>query len=92
MKVWAADENDSGYSTPLLEDVFGKASCDIKKEFHQFIDEIEKEEDYVDAYRISVLDKESLELYKTFNTCCGSTDIVKEVKGIKYMFGCNYGH
>jgi|GEM_PF-6203046 len=22
MKVWAADENDSGYSTPLLKDVF----------------------------------------------------------------------
>jgi len=51
-----------------------------------------KEEDYVDAYRISELNEKSLKLYHIFNTCCGSTDIIKEVKGVKYMFGCNYGH
>lgn len=76
-----------------IEEVFPQDSDDIKKAFDAFIDEVKETEDCVDAYRIGLaLSKKSMEAYDKFVSCCGSTDIGKEVNGVLYMFGCNYGH
>jgi len=76
-----------------LQEVFPQDARDIKIAFDKFIDEISLTEDCVDAYRIGLaLSQESMKEYDTYVSCCGSTDIGKEVNGVLYMFGCNYGH
>ena len=94
MKVWAAEKNKEGYQTPSLEEVFGDNSNDIREAYDVFLESlVERGEQCIDANRIAVaLDKESMELYDTFITCCGSEDIGKEVNGVLYMFGANFGH
>lgn len=94
MKVWAAEQNKEGYQTPSLEEVFGNDANDIREAFEEFIESlVERGECCIDSKRIAVaLDKESMELYDTFITCCGSEDIGKEVNGVLYMFGANFGH
>jgi len=85
--AWGAE------SRIALEEVFPQDFTAIRAEFDLFIKEINETEDCVDAYRIGLAhSKESMEAYDKFVSCCGSTDIGKEVNGVLYMFGCNYGH
>ena len=88
MKVWGTEtEEFNDFS------VFGEDAEDIKKEFDIFIENIEEIEDCVDAYRIAeAMDPEAMIAYDKLISCCGSTDIGKEINGTLYMFGANYGH
>lgn len=47
----------------------------------------------MDSYRIGVVDdKQSILEFKNLRTCCGSEEKVCEIEGVKFMFGCNFGH
>jgi len=94
LPVWADLANDDGYKTPELGEVFGSRAENVKKEFAAFVQDLRDQGKHnIDSFRIAEgLNKEAMELYDTYVTCCGHTDIGRSIDGVLYMFGANYGH
>ena len=89
LKVWGSESKE--YNDLL---VFGRDASIIKAEFDMFIESlVEEGETCIDSFRIAeALDPEAMKIYAKLHSCCGSKDIAKEVNGILYMFGANFGH
>lgn len=84
-----------GDSTKLeIFDVFRVPNVNTLMEaFEQFVDTMKSTEDYCDSWRIGLYDNEdSMVQYNKYITCCGSLDIIETIDGVRYSFGCNFGH
>jgi hypothetical protein len=79
-----------GENSSLIE-VFPEDHLELITFFDKWL--LELDECCVDSYRIGLVeDKESMTEYQEYITCCGSDDIIKEINGKLYSFGCNFGH
>ena len=87
--AWGSEpRNQMDYAS--IFEVFPEDYKAIKKAYDEWFNNID--EDCKDAQRIGIANNpESMELYGTFSSCCGSSDEAVTVNGILYMFGCNYG-
>lgn len=89
LKVWALESNEHNDLK-----VFGEDSIEVKYHFDLFIKSLENRgEECIDCHRIAeAQNKEAMIAYHDFISCCGSEDIGREVNGVLYMFGANFGH
>lgn len=66
---------------------------ELQEAFNDYQTKMNTSEEYVDSFRIGLKDnEESMKEYWKLATCCGQDDTEIEIQGVKFLFGCNYGH
>lgn len=83
-----------GFSSYSIFEIFNNEdSLIIEKKFNQYIKKMKEQEDWVDSFRIGLInDKQSMKEYYKLVSCCGRNDTKVKINGKEYIFGCNYGH
>lgn len=66
---------------------------ELQEKFEEYRRKMNTSEEFVDSFRIGLKDiEESMKEYRKLATCCEQDDTEIEIQGVKFLFGCNYGH